>query len=243
MKNPRKLKVFGLGGIGGYLADGIARFVAHSSDYNDAGVGTTLCDMVLVDGDKFEYRNSSRQHFEETENKAEEKARILGKNHPKLFFRSVPEYLTEDNIIMNVREGDVVFLCVDNHTTRRLVGERCEELDNVVLISGGNDEVDGNVQIHVREDGVNITPSILKYHPEIREAAGDNPGENDDDVREGCEQRVDEEPQLLFANKMAANLMEISFRNWAEDRLDYGEIYFNIDDVTVQKYPLEVRPA
>jgi molybdopterin/thiamine biosynthesis adenylyltransferase len=242
MKTPKKLKVIGCGGIGGFLADPLVRFIGHSDAYRAAGVSTTLCDVALIDGDKFEHRNSARQHFEETANKAEEKARILRKNHPRIFFRPVPEYLTENNIIMNVREGDVVFCCVDNHTARRLVAERCEELDNVVLISGGNDEVDGNIQIHVREDGVDITPSILKYHPEIQNAEGDNPG--DDDVeRMGCEQQVDTEPQLLFANQMAANLMNIAFRNWAEDRLDYGEVYFNIDEVAVVKYSLEMRPA
>lgn len=242
MKTPKKLKVLGLGGIGGLLAGNIARYVGHNDTYRSGGVSTTVCDMVLVDGDKFEHRNSARQHFEEVANKAEEKARILRKNHPRVFFRPVPEYVTENNIIMNVREGDVVFLCVDNHTTRRLVAERCEELDNVVLISGGNDEVDGNVQIHVREDGVDITPSILKYHPEIRAAEGDNPGETDVE-REGCEQQADEKPQILVANEMAATLMHATFRNWAEDRLNYGEVYFNVDDMTMQKYDLEMRPA
>ena len=242
MKTPKKIKIIGLGGIGGFLADPLARFIGHSDDYRSSGVSTTLCDMVLIDGDKFEHRNSARQHFENVANKAEEKARILRKSHPRIFFRPVPEYLTEDNIIMNVREGDVVFSCVDNHTTRRLLAERCEELDNIVLISGGNDEVDGNVQIHVREDGVDITPSTLKYHPEIQKAEGDNPGE-DDVARQGCEQEVEAAPQLLFANEMAANLMNLSFRNWADDRLDYGEVYFNIDDVSVQKYDLNMRPA
>lgn len=242
MKTPNKLKVLGLGGIGGELVGKMARFIGHNGDYRVAGVTTTLCDVVLVDGDRFESRNSARQDFEQTDNKAEEKARILRKKHPRIFFRAVPEYITEDNIIMNVREGDVVFLCVDNHTTRRLVGERAEELDDIVIISGGNDEVDGNIQIHVREGGVNITPSILKYHPEIQEAEGDNPGE-DNVAREGCEQRVDEEPQLLFANAFAANLMCLAFRSWAEDQLDYGEVYFNIDGPSMQKYDLEMRPA
>ena len=242
MKTPKKLKIIGCGGIGGFLAAPLARFVGHSDAYRSGGVSTTLCDITLLDGDKFEHRNSARQHFEEITNKAEEKTRILRKNHPRIFFRPVPEYLTEDNIIMNVREGDVVFSCVDNHTTRRLLAERCEELDNIVLISGGNDEVDGNIQIHVREDGANITPSILKYHPEIQEAEGDNPGDEDVE-RQGCEQQTEAEPQLLFANQMAANLMNIAFRNWAEDRLDYGEVYFNIDDVSMQKYSLEMRPA
>lgn len=242
MKTPKKIKVIGCGGIGGFLIDPLARFIGHNDGYKSSIGSSTLCDFSLIDGDKFEEQNSARQHFENTANKAEEKARLLTKDHPRIFFKPVPEYVTEDNIIINIREGDVVFCCVDNHTTRRLVAERCEELDNIVLISGGNDEIDGNVQIHVREDGKDITPSILKYHPEIQKAEGDNPGD-EDVARMGCEQEVDAKPQLLFANEMAATLMQVTFRNWAEDRLDYGEVYFNIDDVSMAKYTLDMRPV
>ena len=98
MKTPKKIKIIGLGGIGGFLVDPLARFVGHSDDYQSSGVSTTLCDIVLIDGDAFEHRNSARQHFEEVANKAEEKARILRKSHPRIFFRPVPEYLTEDKV-------------------------------------------------------------------------------------------------------------------------------------------------
>ena len=241
MKTPKTLKVIGLGGIGGYLVDHVARYVGHCKDYEN-DMATALCDIVLVDGDKFEHHNSARQHFEEIGNKAEEKARILGTQHPSIFFKPVEEYLTDDNVITNIREEDVVFLCVDNHTTRRLVAERCEDLQDIVLISGGNDETDGNIQVHVRENGVDITPSIMKYHPEIANAEGDNPGENDVE-NEGCEQQVDEKPQILQANLMAAILMSVTFRNWAEGRLDYGEICFDINNVAMLKYTLALRPV
>src|SRR5436309_1597847 len=59
----------------------------------------------------------------------------------------VPEYVTAENVVTLVAEGDLVFLAVDNHKTRGLVDARCAALANVTLISGGKDgvEVDGPV--------------------------------------------------------------------------------------------------
>jgi len=242
MKTPTKIKIIGLGGIGGVLANSISRFIGNHPDYDANSTGSTVCDIVLIDGDRFETGNIDRQDFENISNKAQEKVRMLSKKHPRVLFECVPEYITEDNVIMNIRENDVVLMCVDNHSTRRLVAERCEELDNIVLISGGNDEIDGNVQIHIKEGGFDITPSILKYHPEIAEAEGDNPGEEDLE-REGCEQQMNTTPQIIQANEMAANLMSLTFRNWANGNVDYSEIYFDIDNVSMLKYSLEMRPV
>lgn len=241
MKTPRRIKVIGLGGIGGALIEDLSRYIAHKDSYQSDDI-SRVCDIALIDGDKFEHRNANRQHFKISQNKAKEKKQILSELHPNILFQSVHEYVTEENVVEHIREDDVVFLCVDNHTTRRLVAERCEELENILLVSGGNDEIDGNIQVHVREDGKDKTPSILKYHPEIRSAEGDNPAEIEEE-RQGCEQQVKEDPQILFANVFAANLMSMTFRNWTEDRIDYGEVYFNINDMTMQKYTLEVRPA
>jgi molybdopterin/thiamine biosynthesis adenylyltransferase len=81
----------------------------------------------------------------------------LREEFPNIHFRSKGEYLTDDNIIMAIREDDVVFMGVDNHATRKFVSDRCEELNNVVLISGGNDYKDGNVITYIRQNGCDVT--------------------------------------------------------------------------------------
>lgn len=136
-----RIKVMGIGGIGCCLLPPLVRFVNFSSE------GET--EIVLVDGDRFEEKNRERQVFSRLGNKADVTVARFGEEFPGLHLRSVSEYVTEGNVVSLIREGDVVFLCVDNHATRKLVSDRCEELSDAVLISGGNEFTDGNVQIFI----------------------------------------------------------------------------------------------
>jgi molybdopterin/thiamine biosynthesis adenylyltransferase len=148
MKKTRKIKVIGAGGIGGYLLEPLSRYLSHTEDN---------VEVTVFDGDKYEDRNRERQRFSACENKAEHTVANLKSEFPKIHFRAKGEYLTQENIISSIRDGDVVFLCVDNHATRKLVSDRCQELNNVTLISGGNDYTDGNVIVYIRENGKDIT--------------------------------------------------------------------------------------
>ena len=58
-----------------------------------------------------------------------------------------------------IAAGDVVFLMVDNHASRHLVDEHAATLADLTLISGGNDYEDGNLQVYLRRDGRDLTPS------------------------------------------------------------------------------------
>jgi len=86
--------------------------------------------------------------------------------------------------------GDIVVLAVDNHATRKLVTDHCaERLRDVCLVSGGNDGIEeradgtrlrgtyGGCQVYLRRDGVDVTPSLSRYHAEIREPADKAPDE------------------------------------------------------------------
>ena len=66
-----------------------------------------------------------------------------------------------------IGEGEVVFLMVDNHASRHLVSRHASTLADLSLISGGNDYEDGNVQVYIRQGGLDLTPSLARYHPEI----------------------------------------------------------------------------
>ncbi|MDD5598634.1 MAG: ThiF family adenylyltransferase [Victivallaceae bacterium] len=211
-----KINVIGLGGIGGMLIGPLCRFLYFSSD--------TKCEIVLIDGDKFEEHNTSRQEVGIEgigRNKAEVwKRRLLAEF--KMPVLSVSEYVTPDNIGTLINDGDTVFLCVDNHATRKLVQERCERLRNVALVSGGNDYFDGNVQIFVKRNGRKLTAPITKYHPEIANPRDKRPDEL------GCDEEIESSPQLLFANMTAACLMLNAFYALKQGKLDYGEVYFDI---------------
>jgi molybdopterin/thiamine biosynthesis adenylyltransferase len=218
-----KVRVIGCGGIGTALLPVLCRFLHYHPKFKDQEI-----EVSLIDGDTFEERNRERQTFNALGNKAEVTREDLQKQFPNIYFRAHPTYIDEDNIILMIREDDVVFSAVDNHDTRKCLSDHCESLQNVLLISGGNDYYDGNIQVHHRKDGVNLTlPIANEFHMEISEPEDENPARKVG--REGgCDVEVVHEPQLVIANNNAANLMLNAFYGYLEGGLDYDEVYFDV---------------
>ncbi|HLC99789.1 MAG TPA: ThiF family adenylyltransferase [Patescibacteria group bacterium] len=208
------IKVVGIGGIGGALLPILCRFLAFRSP------GARVS---LIDGDQYEQKNQERQVFDRPGNKAEVTVGRLVKDFPSLSLQSRPEYLHDGNIVSLIREDDVVLLCVDNHATRKLVSDRGEELDNCVIISGGNEYTDGSVQIFWRREGTCHTlPLANDYHPEIRFPKDKNPGEI------GCLEATESTPQLLITNNAIAAVMLSVLYAHLENRVEYDEVYVDI---------------
>ena len=213
-----EIKLIGVGGIGCTLAPFLARYLESEGQVTGEAVRITL-----VDGDAFEARNAARQSFESLGNKAKVKASELARSFPGLSFRAIPEFVTAANLPNLIGPGDLVFLAVDNHATRRAVSRRCEELSDVVLISGGNDLSDGNVQIYVRQNGCDVTLPLTRFHPEIADPKDKSPAEM------SCEElAAASAPQLLFMNLTVASAMLNAFYAWRAGRLSYGEAYLDI---------------
>jgi molybdopterin/thiamine biosynthesis adenylyltransferase len=186
------IKVIGLGGVGSALCDNLFRFVNYiDGEFN----------ITLIDGKSYKERNKERQSFSNFGNKARIKRRDLIAIFDNLEVLTCTDYVTSRNVNRIIEEDDVIFLCVDNHRTRKIVSDYCTTLEKVVLISGGNEFVDGNVQIYIRENGKKITPSLTDYHPEI-----DNPEDRSPDQM-SCEELSVSEPQVLFANITVALIM------------------------------------
>jgi molybdopterin/thiamine biosynthesis adenylyltransferase len=209
-----EIKAIGIGGIGCALLPFLCRFLQY------AGEGARL---TLIDGDSFERANAARQAFSRPGNKAEVKAGELAREFEGLSFRAVPEYVTGENVARLVVPGDLVFLMVDNHASRHLVNRHAATLEDLILISGGNDYEDGNVQVYVRRGGADLTPSLARYHPEIARPRDRNPAEL------SCEELMAAgAPQLLFANLTVASLMLNAFYALRRGALDYSEVYLDI---------------
>lgn len=211
--------IIGIGGIGSHLVRPLCRYL-NASDEDVA--------ITFIDGDRFEPKNETRQEFTVLGNKAEALAEELSGRYPKLGISGKPWYVTEENVFVAISEGDLVFLCVDNHATRNVVSARCTELENAVLISGGNEYSDGNVQIFIRQNGANCTPALTHSHPEIEMPQDKNPGEM------SCEELAQSgSPQLIFTNFLAAAWMLTTFWKYQEWRkapkamFYYSEIYFD----------------
>lgn len=225
--NILKVKIIGCGGIGCCLLDPLCRYLNYSEYPN--------IEVSLIDGDTYEERNKERQIFQVAGPKATITAERLRQDFQRLNFWDHPVYLGEHNQITMLRDGDIIFSCVDNHKTRKLISDRAEELDNVVVISGGNDFEDGNVQVHIKENGQDITlPIANKYHPEIVNPTDKNPGDYDEE-RMGCQEMAAVTPQLLIMNNIIAAHMLSTFygvlKKYHEKKpTDFSEWYIDIRD-------------
>lgn len=223
------VKVIGLGGVGGIVARYGAMFLAS--------LGQRVR-MVLIDGDTFEPSNASRMYFSGHGNKAVvTRADLLPRfAESQLALVAVPEYVTPLNLDRLVRTDDIVLLCVDNHATRKLVSEHCRALDDVCLISGGNDGIGadgagrvlrgtyGNCQVYLRRGGEDLSPSLTRYHPEIREPTDRLPTDA------SCTELIAAVPQILFTNLATASALLNALWLYLCGALHYSEVSFDIAD-------------
>jgi molybdopterin/thiamine biosynthesis adenylyltransferase len=220
MSQTKKIKVIGAGGIGSHLVEPLARYLNYTEHH---------CEVMIIDGDFFEDRNRERQRFGQAGiNKAVAMVSVLREQFPKVHFRSKDEYLTENNVVSTIREKDVVFLGVDNHATRKLVSDRCCELEDVLLISGGNGYTDGDVLVHWKKDGRDMTPPIAVTAPEIKTPKDKNPGEFTDVDRQGCQEEALANPQLLFTNLDIACCMLNCYYAYEQGRLTCKRVFSDI---------------
>jgi molybdopterin/thiamine biosynthesis adenylyltransferase len=208
------IKVIGLGGVGCALIPYLCRFIQHREEG---------CRIYLIDGDEFEPGNSERQNFHRPGNKARVKAEEMAGTFDRISIRAVEEYITVENVHHYLENGDTILMAVDNHATRNLVSRHCETLEKVTLISGGNEYTDGNIQVYIRREGLDITDPLTRFHPEIAHPRDQNPAVSSCDELTGGG-----EPQLLFTNLMVAAHMLGAFYAAAEDSIGYDEIYFDL---------------
>lgn len=210
------IAIIGLGGVGSMLCDNLLRFLNHSK-IPDVNVN-------LIDGDHYETRNGERQTFSRLGNKATVKCAELNYKFNAITCHEHVEFVNENNVSHLIQEDYIVFLCVDNHISRKIISDHCQTLQNVTVISGGNEYTDGNVQIFKREGGKNVTANLTEYHPEIEFPEDQSP----EDM--SCEELSQSDPQLLFTNLSVATIMCWMFYSLhtGKDVTKHGEVYFDI---------------
>ncbi len=126
--------VIGLGGLGGLVAELLARM----------GVGT----LVLADSDNFNVSNLNRQVLATEENLGESKAGVAAKRLQQVNAAVTVEpfqgYVDADNAVELLRGCQVVVDCLDNLKSRYLLQSTCRELD-IPLVHGAIAQFVGQV--------------------------------------------------------------------------------------------------
>jgi hypothetical protein len=218
----RNIRLIGLGGIGGIVTRMLARFL------NAMAVPSTL---YLIDGDTYEPRNRERMAFHTFGNKAVVMAQELVHDFEQLIVLPVATYISPENITELITAGDLCFLMVDNHASRHLIATHCEQLHDIVLLSGGNDGMDaehpgtfGNCQLFIRQEGVSLTNPLTRFHPEIAQ-----PQDNPPYALSCAELLQAGAGQLLFTNLAVASAMLNTFLSWlVHGQPPYEEVYLEI---------------
>ena len=219
-----RLSIIGCGGIGSWLIAPLLRFL-QAERYSG--------EIVLIDGDKFTRENAERQDFV-LQHTGRFKAESLWERYSRLFpglklqYRN--EFVGRHNIAEIIVENDTVFLCVDNHACRSIVEQHMLTLKKAAVISGGNELKDGNVQLFVRRNNKNITPTLSERHPEVLTV------EDGDRSRMSCEELaiIPGSGQIIFTNLTAACLMLALFWKLRKGKTDVFEAFFDIESIAVR---------
>ena len=121
----KTVAVVGLGGLGGYLVEYIARL----------GVGG----IIAADGDRFDEGNLNRQLLSDAlnigEGKAEAARRRMALVNPQLRFTAIPSRIDSGNGVELLRGADLVMDAVDTIPARLALQEIAEDL-GVPLVHG-----------------------------------------------------------------------------------------------------------
>ena len=196
-----KIYIIGLGGIGSALISPLGKFLK----YNQIDIEA----IYLIDGDTVEENNLSRQNFIITDiNRA--KSDVMAE-YLRLFGQkviSIPRYIVSETDCQ-FEERSVIFVGVDNYVTRYLIEQKCKELKNILIIFGGNEYHDGDVNVVIIKNGKLMTPLYSETYPELKER-------DKFPMEQSCAEAAVHAPQLIFTNITVANMMLGCFYSFLE---------------------------
>lgn len=223
-----RIVILGCGGTGTWLIEILIKYLMFTNKIKET-------DIVLVDGDNYEMKNSTRQLFHKLGNKAEVTAERILEYFNKVDV--VKNYITIDGrkdhndsstikIDSVIKERDIIFLCVDNNKTRKEVYSYCQKMKDILIINGGNEIYDGNVQLWFKQGGVQKCLMPEKYHKEMSKPRDKNPSDM------SCQELAESgTPQLVLSNLSSALLMVNFLRLFESGKFnpDRPEVVFDLD--------------
>jgi molybdopterin/thiamine biosynthesis adenylyltransferase len=218
--------LIGAGGTGSILFQPLSRYL--SAHHRNKGDDTWV--LAVIDGDELAAHNLDRQLFAPNyidENKAVALVGTYGGDAVP-----VPEFLTDENIAKRINDGDVVIIAADNYKVRERIERHARNLDNIVVINGGNEMYNGSVQLYVRKDGQDVTPRLSWMHDEILSGTED-PAALDCIARA----QLPGGGQTIVANMMAATQVLNVLDQYLTGRdINWHEVQFDLNTGNARSY-------
>src|SRR5262249_47788226 len=127
----QSIKLIGGGGVGGIVARYAIIYLVHLLEKLKRSGR-----FVIIDGDQFEAKNRARMMYTDGSKSAVLRDEMLAfAADSSLAIAAVEQYVTPENIRQLLHEGDIILLAVDNHATRKLVNDFCDQhLERFCLI-------------------------------------------------------------------------------------------------------------
>lgn len=217
--------VIGAGGNGGYYIPQLVRLVALANRKLKLS-RRPLHQITIIDADDVEDKNLNRQNFLPVDI-GKKKAEVMANRYGRAFgveIQYIDAYLDSPRMLHDIiRNGPtpVIVGAVDNNKTRALIYEVFRERNDTYWLDAGNEEWGGQVVLGYshyekatpsmeRRGGQQLQrfalPCAAEIYPEILLATDKLPHEL------SCAERAVSNPQNIYTNQTAANLM-IGFTN------------------------------
>lgn len=213
------LIVVGAGGTGTYFLKEFSRFI-HGTE-----ALKKFRRMVIFDGDTVEGKNLARQCFQQEDigrNKAAVMAEVLNDAFD-LKWESYTTYLTDMKQLREVVGNDdpILISCVDNHACRLLLEEFFNSKRNCIYFDSANEYETGECVYSYKKDGEVEGPVRSHYFPDIKA----KPHKKVTEL--SCEELNNVDPQHIFTNMFAGNLLCSGMAKLLEKKHTPGVAYFN----------------
>jgi PRTRC genetic system ThiF family protein len=209
--------IVGAGGNGAYLVPNLLRQISIQNARLHLN-RRPLHKIVIIDADIVEEKNLTRQNFVRND-VGKNKAEVMATRYGKAFGLEVdyiPEYIESSeqlSSIVKTHNLKPVFIgAVDNNKTRVIIEGSFKAIKQAFWIDGGNEEWGGQVVCGYNLENKSPVkgekgphhfhlPSVVELYPEVGLATDKLPSEM------SCAERAVSNPQNIFTNMTAANLM------------------------------------
>lgn len=202
----KKYIVLGVGGTGSWLCSFMNKLDLKEDD------------VLLVDGDTVELKNTLRQNFNEND-VGQNKAKVIGNkynfNYSDEFVKDVEFFDFLDDWYNKETEIPVIVGCLDNNNSRKIVDELFKQIDEMIWLDSGNGERQGQSYVAYKTNGEVIFKSPLDIDEKLRET---NKNERRPDEI-SCAEIQESAPQNVVANITAANVLFNLINNLEENRV------------------------